>query len=146
MNYGNNQQGGYQRNGYQRNSYQSNSYSNNRNNYQQSRPQRKKSGCKITIKDGDVPIISGWRVSKRQMFKLYARPYKNTSVSTSKNGKEWMNLFVTITNLDTNQQQNCSGMYDIERQRLYIKDFNLIATTKGQGGYFGKHISTNYNR
>ncbi len=113
--------------------------------YQGVQQSRKKSGCKIQMMDGS-PIISGWKVSKGQMITLYARPYKGSKETTSKNGKNWINLFVTLVNKTTMQETKTSGLFDLDKKKLYIKDFNLIATSNGQGGYFGKHISKTYNR
>ena len=108
---------------------------------------KKRTGCSLKTMEDGSPIISGWRVSKGQMYSLYARPYKNTKKTKSKNGKEWMNLFVTIINKTTMQETSTSGMFDCDKKKLYIKDFNLIANPRApRGGYFGKHISSNYNR
>lgn len=131
-NYGNNYGNRYSQSG-----------NNYRNNYQ--RQPKKRSGAKFQSMEG-APIINAWRVSRRQMWVLYARPYKNTKTVESKNGKDWVNLFVTITNRDTMQVINTSGMYDINAKRLYIKEHNLIVTNKGRGGYFGKHLSNSYDR
>lgn len=115
-----------------------------RGNYQSNRP-RKKSGCRLIMKDKDTPIISAWKSQKNGLLALYARPYKGTKLSVSKSGKEWLNLFVTITNRQTHQVTKCSGLFDLQRQRLYLPEFNLIANPKApNGGYFGKHISKNY--
>ncbi|MGC3977843.1 MAG: hypothetical protein QM751_06155 [Paludibacteraceae bacterium] len=117
--------------------------------YQQPRvPQPpKKSGCRVIMKDKDTPIVTGWKTSKNGMLSLYARPYKGTKLSTSKNGKEWLNLFVTVTNRRTMQKTNMSGLFNLANQKLYIKEYNLIANPRAnRGGYFGKHISKTYNR
>jgi len=139
--------GNYNR-GYNNNRSYGNSYNNNgynrsyrfsySNNYR--RTPRKKSGCKIQMIDGN-PIVSAWKVSKGQLITLYARPYKGTKERESKSGKNWMNLFVTILNKTTMQETKTSGMFDLDRKRLILSDFNLICSTNGQGGYFGKHIS-----
>lgn len=105
---------------------------------------RKRSGCKIRKVENGV-IVSGWRVSRGQMFSLYARPFKGTKVIESKTGKKWANLFVTITNKTTLHVTNTSGLFDMQRERLYIKDHNLVANPRANnGGYFGKHISRQY--
>lgn len=125
---------------------QRNYYNGNRQNYaySQQRP-RKKSGCRLILKDKDTPIISAWKSQKNGLLSLYARPYKGTRLSVSKSGKEWLNLFVTITNKQTQQITKCSGLFDLQRQRLYLPEFNLICNPKApNGGYFGKHISKNY--
>lgn len=141
MSYYNNYNGGYNRTGYNR-SYSRNGYSGgyNRGYNNGGSRARKRSGAKIKIMEGN-PVISAWRKNKSGFYVLYARPYKGTKDSSSKNGRNWLNLFVTITNRTTMQAQNCSGLYDVDRRRLYIKDLNLIVSEAGQGGYFGTHIS-----
>jgi len=133
--FGYNQQSQYnngyqQRGGYNRNQQQGN--------YNQQ--PKKKSGCSFTQKDG-ITFVSAWKAQKGQLITMYARPYKNTKCVTSKNGKEWLNYFVTITNKTTLQQTNTSGLFCPAEKRLFIKEYNLIATNGGKGGYFGKHIS-----
>jgi hypothetical protein len=113
--------------------------------YQGDQTARKRSGAKIKIIDGN-PFVSAWRKNAKGFYALYARPYKGTKDISSKSGKNWLNLFVTITNRTTMQKQNCSGMYDVDRKRLYIKEFNQIVTLNGRGGYWGKHLGNNNNR
>ncbi|MFT4224340.1 hypothetical protein [Dysgonomonas sp.] len=127
--------GNYNRGGYGYNNYRNSGYSRGYGN----RQPRKRSGAKIKMMDGN-PVISAWRKNKSGFYSLYARPYKGTKDRSSKNGKNWMNLFVTITNRTTMQTHNCSGLFDVDRRRLYIKDLNMIVTEGGQGGYFGTHI------
>lgn len=125
--------------GYNRNyGNYSRGYSRSYGSYGSSRT-RKRSGAKIKMMDGN-PVISAWRKNKSGFYTLYGRPYKGTKDRSSKNGKNWMNLFVTITNRTTMQTHNCSGLFDVDRRRLYIKDLNMIVTEGGQGGYFGTHI------
>lgn len=140
-----NYQNGYNRsdNGYNQQGGYSPAYQ-PRNQYAQQRP-KKRSGAKFQMIN-NAPIVSAWRVQKGQMYALYARPYKGTKTVESKNGKSWINLFVTVTNRSTMQITKTSGMLDVQNKRMYIKEFNLIVTNKGQGGYFGKHISQTYNK
>lgn len=133
----NNYNSGYN-NGYNR-SYSNYSRGNNRSYNNYNRQPRKRSGAKIKMMDGN-PVISAWRKNKSGFYTLYARPYKGTKDRSSKNGKNWLNLFVTITNRTSMQTHNCSGLFDVDRRRLYIKDLNMIVTEGGQGGYFGTHI------
>lgn len=102
---------------------------------------KKKSGYKVKFIDGK-PFISAWKKAGRgAILVAYARPYKNTKEKVSEQGKTWFNLFVTITNSQTAVVTKTSGMFCKEDKRLYIKDLNLIGSTAGRGGYFGKHIS-----
>ena len=81
------------------------------------------------------------------MVKLYARPYKGTKIITSKSGKRWANLFVTLTNTNTLVKTNMSGLLNLDNKKLYISEMNLVANPKApNGGYFGKQISKVYNR
>lgn len=116
---------------------------NNNNGYP--KQPNKRSGAKFQVLEG-ANIVSAWRVQKGQMFSLYARPYKKTKRIESKNGKEWVNLFVTITNRSTLQVAKTSGLLDVQGKRLYIKEFNLIVTKGGRGGYFGRHLGAIKNR
>ena len=104
-------------------------------------PIRKRSGARVMEKEGAI-IVSAWKKDKGGFKTLYARPYRNTKSVTSKNGKVWDNLFVTIVNQTTGQTTNCGGMYERGSRRLYLKDFNQIVTTKGKGGYWGKHLGS----
>lgn len=111
-----------------------------KNNYKdKNNDQKKHSGASFKMIDGN-PIISAWKKNAQGFHKLYARPYKKTKRTTSANGKNWVNLFVTIHNLTAMTSSNFTGMYDADRRRLYIKDINQIVTTNGKGGYFGKHL------
>lgn len=149
-NYGNRGYGGYNRSsygGYSRAGYGSRYSVRYRqeqpiSNQGNQRQQRKRSGAKIQIKDG-APLVSAWKKNKMGFYVLYARPYKNTKISESKNGKEWANLFVTITNRTTMETRNYSGLFDMDKQRLYIKELNMIVTKGGQGGYWGRHMGGN---
>ena len=106
----------------------------------------KHSGCTMKMIDGKTPIISGWKSQSNGMLQLYARPYSGTKITESKTGKTWCNLFVTITNKLTMSVTKTSGLLDMDENKLYIKEFNLIANPKApNGGYFGKHISSKYN-
>ncbi|MFV0402923.1 MAG: hypothetical protein ACK5KV_03020 [Bacteroides graminisolvens] len=87
------------------------------------------------------PYVSAWKKDKRGFFVLYARPYEGTKVKENKLGtKDWMNLFVTITNRTTMQSYNCSGLLDMGSKRLYIKDLNQVVSRGGKGGYWGIHV------
>ena len=142
MSYNNN----YQNRGYNRGGgYGSGSYRNRGYQSGGNRQSKKHSGCQLKTMEDGAPVISGWNYSRRGgMVHLYARPYKGTKKSTSKSGKSWMNLFVTITNTSTKVQSNYSGLFDVDSKKMYIKDLNMIANPKApHGGYFGKHISKN---
>ena len=101
---------------------------------------KKKSGASFKNVEGGAIIVSAWRVSNRQLITLYARPYSKTQIIESKNGKKWANLFVTITNKTAMTSTNTSALLDIDKKRLYLKEFNMIVTNGGRGGYFGRHM------
>ena len=105
----------------------------------------KHSGAKFGEKNGTM-YVNAWKKSKRGFLTLFAWPYNKSQVKESKSGKEWISMFVTIVNKDTLNVTRTSGMYDIQRKRLYLKEFNMIVTRNGAGGYWGKHISKSYNR
>ena len=101
---------------------------------------KKHSGCKFVMCEDGTMIVSAWCVKGRQLLSIYARPYKGTKKIESKSGKIWLNYFVTIVNKTTLQETKTSALFDQASKRLYIKDFNMICTTGGQGGYCGTHI------
>lgn len=114
------------------------SYPNNRRNYGGNNRQKKHSGCRLKIIDGK-PFLSAWNYSRsRGMVSMYARPYTKTRLIESQKGKQWLNLFVTITHKQTMQVVKTSGMYDVERKRLYLKEFNMVASASTN--YFGVHL------
>lgn len=141
----------YRNRTYRRNTNWSNSDSYDTNqrraNYPRNNGQVKKhSGCTVTKTEDGAAIVTGWKASKGVLLSLYARPYKGTKTVVSKEGKKWQNLFVTIINKSNMQITKCSGLFDCDTKKLYIKELNLIANPKGgKGGYFGKHISSSYN-
>jgi hypothetical protein len=103
---------------------------------------RKHTGCSKKIMPDGAVILSGWKKSKSGYVKMYARPYSKSKVRTSKTGKEWMNVFVTLTNVSTMQVTKTSGLLDMSNHKLYISELNLVANPSApNGGYFGKHIS-----
>ena len=108
---------------------------------------KKHSGCSIKQNEDGTYCVSGWKLADGCMIKLYARPYKGTKVTTSKSGKRWANLFVTLTNTNTLVKTNMSGLLNLDNKKLYIGEMNLVANPKApNGGYFGKQISKVYNR
>jgi len=124
---------------------------NNNNNNNNQGGHVKKSGYSVMIKDG-APICSGWRKTRMGIQKLYARPWSKSREIVSKSKKRWVNLFVTLTT-DVGII-NTSGMYNMDNQKLYIKDLNLVGSPKGGGqtssgkfsaGYFGKHMGSTNN-
>lgn len=136
-NYGNGYGGGYRR-----------SYGNNYGggyglNYSGSkRPQKKHSGCKLKMMSDGAPIISAWNYSRGAgLLAVYARPYKGTKKSESKNGNTYLNLFVTLTNKRTRQITKTSGLFCLETKKLVISDFSLVCNpTAPNGGYCGTFI------
>lgn len=136
MGYYNNYNGGY-RGGYS--GYSNRGFSNSSGGFR-NRPIRKRSGCRV-VERNNMVFVSAWRKNRDGFFKLYARPYSKTKAVQSERGTTWLNLFVTIVNVSTMTETKCSGMYDADKQRLYIKQFNLIASARGgAGGYFGRHL------
>ena len=107
----------------------------------------KHSGCSSRMLDDGSIILWGWRLVDGAMVKMYARPYKKSQLRTSKTGKDWVNLFVTLTNTKTMQVTKTGGLVNMANHKLYINELNLVANPKApNGGYFGKHISKTYNR
>ncbi len=108
---------------------------------------RKRSGCSIKRADGGRVFLYGWRLSRGSFFSFTASETKKSKDFKSKSGKTWRTLLVVITNKSTFQKVFCSGLYDVQRERLYIKDYNLIANPSApNGGYFGQHLRREYSR
>ena len=122
----------------------SNNRSNNNGRHSSSKPP-KLSGAKFGQKEENY-YVNAWKKNKYGFFTLFAWPYNKSQVKESKSGKEWISLFVTITNRSNMNVTHTAGMYDIQRKRLYLKELNQIVTRNGAGGYWGKHISKSYNR
>jgi hypothetical protein len=126
-----------------KNQYSGNQRTQGNYNQNQNQPKKKHTGCKFgSTKDG-VPYISAWNASKsRGMISMIASPYKGTKTKKSKTGKTWENWFVKITMKNTMDIKNFSGLYNVDNQKLYIKDLNMVANPKApNGGYFGQHVS-----
>ncbi len=131
-------------NGYNNNGYNGNGY----NNPNPQRPYKKRSGCRVKImeKDGN-PVVSAWKKGQSGFLSLYARCYKKSQIREFKDGRKYINLFVTITNKDTLQVTNTSGLFHFDTQKLYIPDLNLIANPRGgRGGYFGVRFTKEYHK
>lgn len=110
------------------------------NGYQSAAP-KKHSGARFVTKEDGAQIVSAWNYSRSKgMVVLYARPFKNTHRVESKNGKIWVNLFATIVYRKTGQIAKTGALLDVQAKRLYVKELNMIATSKGKGGYFGKQF------
>lgn len=123
-----------------------------RNDYQPQNRIVKHSGCSMKVcKDGETIVLSGWKIMNKCLVQMYARPYKGTKTVQSSDpkskGYNWQNLFVTLTNTKTGDIKKLSGLFCEETKKLYIKELNMVANPKApNGGYFGKHISKQYNR
>jgi len=120
-------------------------WNNKRDDYRGRSNPPKRSGAKFKEIEG-AHIVSAWKKDRSGFWTLYARPYSKSRIIESKNGKEWINLFVTMTNNTTKQVVKTSGLLDLNRKRLYLKDFNMIVTKNGDGGYWGRHLGKRNNR
>lgn len=114
-------------------------HSNNGNN--NSRPQKKHSGSKFkTKKDGRI-YVSGWNYSKQRGFiTVYAVAYQKAKEVVSERGIHWIGCYVRVVYHKTGQVLETSSMIDLTNKRMTVKELNMIATTKGKGGYFGKQF------
>ncbi len=137
---------GYSNNGGGYNNYGGgrgyNNYGGNRGN-RSFNPGRKHSGCRLTVaKSTGEQVLVGWNYSRgRGMISFIAASYSGTKTTTSGTGREWENWFVKITNKRTMQTTNHSGLWDLQRRRLLIKELNMVANPGApNGGYFGSHI------
>ena len=97
------------------------------------RPMYKKSSYKCKQLADGAYVCSGFLKNKAGLWKLYARPYKGTHESTSKNGNKFLNLFVTLTNTTTFEERKTSGLLNLTNKKLIMKDLNLLGTPNGGG-------------
>lgn len=114
-----------------------------RRQYQTTATYKKHSGAKYGIGSNNAPYISAWNYSRRHgLVKVFCRPYKGTSVHTSKSGKEWHNWFVTVT--AGYSVRNLSGLYDPVTQRVIIKELGMVVNPKARNnGYCGTFTKRN---
>lgn len=113
--------------------YQQRGFGNNYNGQYQNRPMFKKSSYKCKQLADGAYVCSGFLKNKAGLWKLYARPYKGTNESTSKNGNKFLNLFVTLTNTTTFEERKTSGLLNLTNKKLIMKDLNLLGTPNGGG-------------
>lgn len=133
----------YQRsnNGYYARSYNSGNFrSGYRPQYNQQRPQKKRSGAKFGYAQGDSdrPYITGWNASRRNgLTSFIAGPNKKTKRVESKNGRKWENWTCKVTNGYTTKLVNC--LFDVQNQKVIINDFGIVINPKApNGGYCGR--------
>lgn len=120
-------------------------WQNNNNNNNGNGQRKARSGARMHKGEFGV-FISAWKATKGGKMTLKARPYKKTKRTKGKNGKEYENWFVTIVNQATGEVINRGGLYAVEAKKLYMPDLNkMVNPQANNGGYWGKHISKNYN-
>jgi hypothetical protein len=112
-------------------------YANNNKNSNQA--PKKKSGARMSEKNGK-PFVTGWNVSQsRGYITFIAFPYEKTKRVVSDNGVEWENWMIKI-----NSQRNIEPilkpcLMEVATGRILCKELNLMANPKANnGGYFGK--------
>ena len=104
---------------------------------------RKSSGCKIKIDSDGNCFVNAWKKQRRSgdflTLSVHYFAKSKFRVRTSDSGRQW--VFV-IGNVCKNGVEliPITGLLDITNKRCYFRDHNMIATTKGQGGYWGKHL------
>jgi len=124
-----------------------------KNNFFGNVKRKKRSGCKL-IKGEFGEFISAWRISQKNgMMKLTANRIETKS-TLGKKFKDFYNkknellhyYRAKITVIETGQTSWQYGFYNTVTKKLILKDINQIASCNGgRGGYWGKHISGNYN-
>ena len=133
--------------GNNRNNWGDNRSNNNgRHSGNNSRP-RKRSGSTFKMMEDGVMVISAWKKNRYGYFTLYGRPYKGTKSHVGeRSNKEFLNYFVTVTNMSTGNIEKTSGLYYPSERKLRMPGVNQVVTPNGSGGYWGKSISKTYNR
>lgn len=131
-------------------------YSNRRTNYNQDFSQnrrgnagynyqariKKHSGAKESmIKIGEnkgKSCITAWNYSKRFGLRTFlVTSYKNSKFITSKKGREWQTMMVTIKS-SGQIPQIASAFLDVMTNKVYIPDMKMVINPKApNGGYCG---------
>ncbi|WP_422091308.1 hypothetical protein [Tenacibaculum ovolyticum] len=111
---------------------------------------KKQSGCKLhNHLDSEKGLfMSVWKVEKGVMWsgKITMTPSQiKTGIRVSKSGKKWVSVLLRM-NAPMHNQVAVTGMMNVDSQKVYFKDWNTMANPRANnGGYYGKHISKNYN-
>ena len=110
----------------------------------------KTSGCKLyqRVDNEKGLFITVWKVLNGVMWKgkiTMTPSQKKTGIRVSKTGKEWVSVLLEM-NAPMHNKVTTTGMLDISNNKAYFSDWNTIANpSASNGGYYGKHISKNYN-
>ena len=125
-------------------------YMKNNNSYQsRNSTPKKRSGCKwhAQTKNGSM-AISGWKYSKAYggIMSFLVAPYYGTKSIESETGKVWENWICKCT-YPSGETKIFNSLVNMDSHKFYVKDQNWMGNPNANnGGYFGKHISKNYDR
>lgn len=122
---------------------------NNRNN-SNNNDYTKKTGCNLyqRVDHEKGLFMTVWRVDNGKVWKgkiTMTPSQRKTGIKVSKNRKEWVSVILRMTAPMENERVT-TGLLDLSNYKVYFNDWNMIANPKARnGGYFGKHISKNYD-
>lgn len=104
---------------------------------------KKYSGCEAGKDKNDNPYVRGWKYDKTNGLRsFYACPYSGgakggTKRVTSQEGVIWENWMVRVQKTGV-PDYIVSGMYDVAKKRVIIKELSFVMNPKGgKGGYVG---------
>ncbi|CAM1341489.1 hypothetical protein [Tenacibaculum amylolyticum] len=125
-----------------------NNYNNNKNNNSYS----KKTYCNLVYPYGsEKGFFMGlrYRDVNGQWWNgkcFRSEEQQNKPPVTSKSGKRWVNVTL-VFNAPMHNTVFVYGMLNIDNHKVYVEDWNMMANPNApNGGYFGKHISSNKKR
>lgn len=120
-----------------------NNRSNNSRSSNGSIEQRKHSGCKYKASSANgTPVTTGWNYSRRfGLVTFLCVTTKNTSVHTSKSGKEWLNVMVKVSKA-MSKDEVVSGLMERHTGKVIVKELGIVLNPKApNGGYCGRYGS-----
>lgn len=102
--------------------------------YQNSGPQKKRSGCRQSQKDNRI-VITGWNKRRNGFYSLVAIENKKSDTKSPR----WFKMTCQITNKTTMESRTYSALWDKERNRMVINQIGMVANPGknyfGKGGY-----------
>jgi len=118
------------------------SFSNGRGQYAQNAEPKKRTGCKVSSKNGKQ-YMTGWRLtSKFGMLTYWAFMYKGSHEVVSKNNNRFVTCLVQMTIKATGVTVLKPALWNMSKGTVICQDFNIVMNPKARrGGYCGTFIN-----
>ncbi len=107
---------------------------------------KKTTGAKLHSRFGSEKgvFITAWNKGKSVKVFRSERQSKNAP-TTTKSGKEWVQVTLVLSEA-FKEDVIVYPLMNIQNHKVYIQEWNMIINPSApNGGYFGKHLSKNYN-